>query len=298
MSVFTMPCPAVNQAPGAQSPTTELFDLRTDEGLRHVLRAVQTSGSWDTTAGRRLLAELRRRPVRNAAHVATAVGTVLDRGLVDDVLLAAWLVLRRHGDKVAAAARPWAYVMSSAQRLVLDEVQAQQLLTDDASIRGRTREVLPGVVRPVGSSADDLARALGHEHHAAEASAAEGVVRQVRRHEKPPLLAVQSSPTLSTPLDEREPWFAAFIDLLVRHGADEPVTVVAVDRLADLFAITPVGWWEHTARRDPVLAALGLRPEQCAVLVALLAGSRRYRHNGKHDSLMVAVRHAVEHAGE
>lgn len=39
----------------------------------------------------------------------------MGRGLVDDVLLAAWLVLRRHSDKVLSAARPWAYLMSSAQ---------------------------------------------------------------------------------------------------------------------------------------------------------------------------------------
>lgn len=80
MSRSTLPYPAVNQAPGAQSPTDGV-GLRTDEGLRHVLRAVQTSGSWDASAGRRLLAEVRRRAVRNAAHVATATGTVLDRGL-------------------------------------------------------------------------------------------------------------------------------------------------------------------------------------------------------------------------
>jgi hypothetical protein len=29
-----------------------------------------------------------------------------------------------------------------------------------------------------------------------------------------------------------EPWFVAFIDLLVNHGADRAVTVAAVDRLA------------------------------------------------------------------
>jgi hypothetical protein len=35
-----------------------------------------------------------------------------------------------------------------------------------------------------------------------------------------------------------------FIDLLVAHGADEDVTVAAVDRLADLFPATYVGRWE------------------------------------------------------
>ena len=69
--------------------------------------------------------------------------------------------------------------------------------------------------------------------------------------------------TSSTPLRERERWFVTFIDLLVAHGADEDITVVAVDRLADLFAVTYVGWWEWAARRDPVLASLGLSPDQC-----------------------------------
>jgi len=256
------------------------------------VRAVGQSGSWDHAAGRRLLAEIRRRAVRNAAHVAAATGVAMQRGLIDDVLLAAWLVLRRHRDKVLAAARPWAYLMSSAQRQVIDEIRAQQLLTNTASIRGRAREVLPSIVRPVGSTATDLATALRHEPSDADAGDARPIVRQVRQHVQPPLVA-DSEP--DTPqLGEREPWFAAFIDLLVRYGADRTTTVAAVDRLADLFAATYVGWWEWAARRDPVLARLGLSPDQCGALVALVAGSRRYRHNGKQDSLL-AARIATEH---
>jgi hypothetical protein len=41
------------------------------------------------------------------------------------VVLAARMELHRHGENVMAAARPWAYLMSSAQRQVLDEVRAQ-----------------------------------------------------------------------------------------------------------------------------------------------------------------------------
>jgi hypothetical protein len=70
--------------------------------------------------------------------------------------------------------------------------------------------------------------------------------------------------------------------------------VAAVDRLADLFAATYVGWWEWVARRDPILAQLGLSPDQCGALVALLASSRRYRHSGKQDSLLAAVRTATD----
>ena len=143
------------------SPTDGL-DPRTDDGLRQAVRAVERSGSWDQPAGRRLLAEIRRRAVRNAAHVAALTGAPMGRGLVDDVLLAAWLVLRRHGDKVLSAARAWAYLMSSAQKQVLDEIRAQLLLTNTASIRGRAREVLPSVVRPIGATAADLATALRH----------------------------------------------------------------------------------------------------------------------------------------
>jgi hypothetical protein len=53
--------------------------------------------------GQGLLAEIRRRAVLNAAHVARAVEMPTDRGLVDDVVTAAWIVLRRHSDAVRAA---------------------------------------------------------------------------------------------------------------------------------------------------------------------------------------------------
>jgi hypothetical protein len=280
-----------DRAPGSVSPS-DVLDPRTDEGLRQAVRAVVQSDSWDQPAGRRLLAEIRRRAVRNAAHVAAATGTTMERGLLDDVLLAAWLVLHRHDDKVLAAACPWAYLMSSAQKQVLDEVRAQQLLTNTASIRGRAREILPSTVQPVGSTATDLAAALRHEPSDADAGDAR-IVRQVRHHEQPPLVCGCEPETLQ--LGDREPWFCAFIDLLVTHGADPAVTVAAVDRLADLFTATYVGWWEWAARRDPVLSRLGLTPDQCGALVALVAGSRKYRHNGKHDSLLAAVRIATEH---
>jgi hypothetical protein len=272
---------------------TEPADPRTDKGLRGALRSVQRSGTWETPESHRLLAEVRRRAVRNAAHVASSTGVPMSRGLVDDVLLAAWTVLHRHGDKVLAAERPWAYLMSAAQKNVLDEVRAQQLLTNPASIRGRARGVLPNIVRPVGSTATDLAAALRHEPSDGDAGDARRIVRQVRQHEQPPLVA-GSEPGATPPLCERKSWFAAFIGLLVSHGADQGVAVAAVDRLADLFAATYVGWWEWAARRDPVLAQLGLSPDQCGALVALVAGSRKYRHNGKRDSLLAAVRTATE----
>jgi hypothetical protein len=281
-----------NHAPRFASPSDER-DPRTDEELRKALRAVQRSDSWETPDAQALLAEVRRRGARNAAHVAAATGVELERRIIDDVLLAAWMVLRRHADKVLAAARPWAYLMSSAQKQVLDETRAQQLLTNPASIRGRAREVLPSIVRPVGSTATDLAAAFRHERSDADTGAARRIVRQVRQHEQPPL--VHGSEPDTPQLDEREPWFIAFIDVLVKHGADQAITVPAVDRLADLFAATYVGWWEWAARRDPVLARLGLTPDQSGALVALVAGSRRYRHNDKHDSLLAAVRRATDH---
>jgi hypothetical protein len=290
MSTTTLPhSTGTDLAPRFVSPTDGL-DPRTDDGLCKALRAVEQTGSWETPDGQALLAEVRQRAVRNAAHVAAATGVAVERGLVDDVLLAAWMVLHRHGDKVLAAASPWAYLMSSAQKNVLDEVRAQQLLTNAASIRGRAREVLPSFVSPVGTTATDLATALRHEP--SDDGDARRIVRQVRQHEQPPLVA-GSQPGATPPLHEREPWFAAFIDLLVEHGADRAVTVAAVDRLADLFAATYVGWWEWAARRDPVLAQLGLTPDQCGALVALMAGSRKYRHNSKHDSLLAAVRTAT-----
>jgi hypothetical protein len=164
MSTTTLPhSTGADWATRSASPSDER-DPRTDEELRKALRAVSQSGSWETPDGHALLAEVRRRGARNAAHVAAATGVAMERGLVDDVLLAAWMVLRRHGDTVLAAARPWAYLMSSAQKQVLDEIRAQQLLTNTASIRGRAREALPSIVRPVGSTATDLARRSATNH--------------------------------------------------------------------------------------------------------------------------------------
>jgi hypothetical protein len=294
MSTTTVPHPGTDRAPRIEPPSDGL-DPGTDEGLRQAVGAVGRSGSWDQPAGRRLLGEIRRRAVRNAAHVTASTGVPMSRGLVDDVLLAAWTVLHRHGDKVLAAERPWAYLMSSAQKQVVDEVRAQQLLTDTASIRGRAREVLPGIVRPVGTTASDLAAAFRHESRGEDAGGTERqVVPQIGRHHQAPLVAPPTTATGDEQPAGREAWFVAFVDLLVEHGADKTVTVAAVDRLADLFAVSYVGWWEWAARRDPILAYLGLSPDQCGALVALLAGSRRYRHNGKQDSLLAAVRTGTE----
>ena len=108
---------------------------------------------------------------------------------------------------------------------VLDEVRAQQLLTNPASIRGRAREVLPSVVRRAGTTATDLATALRHEPSGTDTSSPEKVARQIGRREQPPLV-VGSGP--DTPLlDEREAWSTEFIDLLVTHGADKAVAVAA-----------------------------------------------------------------------
>jgi hypothetical protein len=90
MSSSTMPHHATDNGVADIRTRNEAVDPRTGEGLRDALRSVQWSGSWETPEGQRLLAEVRRRAVRNAAHVASATGAVIDRGLVDDVL---W----RHG---------------------------------------------------------------------------------------------------------------------------------------------------------------------------------------------------------
>lgn len=39
---------------------------------------------------------------------------------------------------------------------------------------------------------------------------------------------------------------------------------------------------------------MGLGPDPCGALVTLLAGSRRYWHNGKRDSLLAEVRFATD----
>jgi len=261
------------------------IDVRTDDGLRHALRHVDGARSWEIPAGYELLTEIRRRAVRNAARVSSTTGTAADRGLADDVLSAAWIVLRRNTAEVMNADRPWAYLMYSAQRQVAADATAQQLLTSAGAVRGRARHVLPRRVRLIGAAPAELVVAFRHEPGAGGGS----VVRQVGHHDARPLL---EEPEPSKPLAEREPWYAAFIELLVGYGADDAVTTAAVDRLADLFASTAAGLWEWEARRDPVLAGLGLSANQCGALVALMAGSRQSRHNGKADSLLAATRTA------
>lgn len=291
-----MPTPHVPSCPGGNDDG-DAVDVSTDDGLRHVLGRHSGSAWWDNRLGTAVLTEIRRRAVRNAAHIAATTDTVANRDLVDDVVAAAWIVLREHGGKVASAARPWAYLMSSAQKQALAEVRAQQLLTKTASIRGRAREVLPQVVRPIGSTPVELAVAFRHEPSGDPGdTGSTGVLYQVRRHERTPLQAACSPP--ATHRRQRTSWFVTFIDLLVRHGADRDATIAAVERLADLLSATAAGRWEWAARRDPVLARLGLSPDQCGALVALVAGSRSRRHSSHSDGLLPRPRAARAHAAK
>lgn len=293
MSATTLP-------PNAEAGSADdVGEVQSDEGLRCALRAIEASDTWERQPGPDLVAEIRRRVVRNVTRVASATDTAVNRGLVDDVLLAAWMILREHGMKVVRAERPWAYLMSSAQAQVIDETRAQHLLTNTGAIRGRAREMLPHGVRPVGSTSTDLATAPRHEPCGSglDVTGDALIVSQIGHHQTPPL-AYEPSANRPTPTG-RAPWFRAFVDLLVRFGADRAVTMAAIDRMADLFTSTSVDWqWEWAARRDPVLAGLGLSPEQSSALVALLAGSRQHRHNGKQDSLLAAIRATTENGDQ
>jgi hypothetical protein len=268
------------------------MDLGTDDGLRTALREVLAAGTWDGLTGKRLLNEIRNRAVRHASHVGAVTRERCDRSLVDDLVCAAWAVLDRHARQVMAVARPWAYLMSAARRRVLGEIRAhRQLVSASSSERAAAGGYAPQVVVRVGSSVTDLASAFRHEH--AKDAGARG------RGEIVPLDGRRHADRLTEPAGgacgeaiARAPWYDAFVRLLVGHGADETVTIQAVDHLANLFTHTKRKLWETTARRDPVLARLGLSPDQCGALVALLAGSRRERASGEVDSLLAAVRTA------
>jgi len=265
-------------------------DVRGDEGLRQALRDVSRAGSWDGPAGQWLLREVRERAVRNAAHVASATGVGCDRGLVDDVVAAAWIVLDRHAEQVLATDHPWAYVMSAAQQEVMDEAIADRAVTSRTTASGRNRQhAWSAVVARVGAAAGQVAAAFGHGRVDDGSRERSGVwAPRVGRRGEP--LLVDQQPEGPWRLREREGWYAAFVGLLVEHGADESVTVAAVDHLADLFTVTPRKHWEDAARCDPVLARLGLTPDQCGALVALAAGSRRDREAGRGGGLLGAVR--------
>jgi hypothetical protein len=265
-------------------------DVRADEGLRQALRDVARVGSWDGPAGQWLLREVRERAVRNAAHVASATGVGCDRGLVDDVVAAAWIVLDRYAEQVLATDHPWAYVMSAAQQEVMHEAIADRAVTSPTTTSGRNRQhAWSAVVARVGAAAGQVAAALGHGRVDEGSRERLGIwAPRVGRRGEP--LLVEQPPKGPGRLREREGWYAAFVGLLVEYGADESVTVAAVDHLADLFTATPRKHWEDAARSDPVLVRLGLTPDQCGALVALLAGSRRDREAGRGGGLLGAVR--------
>lgn len=266
----------------------------TDDGLRQALREVVSGGSWDGPAGRRLLRAIRDRAVRNAAHVAAATGALCDRSLVDDVVTAAWVVLYRHTDQVLAAERPWAYTMRAAQQEVMAEALADRAVTSRTTASGRYRQqVWTALVARVGAAAGQVAAALGHGHRgeSPQEPSRAGATGTASRRGQPVLIERPHEPPTSP---DRDAWYAAFIELLVAHGADGPITTAAVDHLANLFTVTPSKQWETTARHDPVLARLGLSPDQASALVALVAGSRRERENGRRGGLLGVVRAAHE----
>lgn len=219
---------------------SDVMDLGTDDGLRAALAEVLAAGTWDGLIGERLLTEIRTRAVRHASHVGAVTRERCDRSLVDDLVCAAWAVLDRHARQVMAVARPWAYLMSAARRRVLGEIRAhRQLVSASSSERAAAGGYAPQVVVRVGSSVTDLASAFRHEH--AKDSGARG------RGEVVPLGSRCLADRLNEPAHgasggpmERTPWYAAFIRLLVDHGADATVTTEAVDHLANLFTHTPV----------------------------------------------------------
>lgn len=244
------------------APNLSVSDVRTDDGLSTALAAVNAARSWEGPAGSMVLEEVRRRAVRVAAHVASKTGVRCDRTLVHDVVAAAWAVLSTQTQQVGAAERRWAYVMSAAGKTVLSEAWGQRHLTSATKARGEARAWMPRHVDPVGVAGTDLDRVL----------------------QQP--LATPAASQVGDPGPAG--MVGEFVDVLVAAGADRATATAAVDRMSELLPNWP-NRWETTARRDPVLADLGLSPDQASALVALLAGSRR---SGRSDGLLAAIRDA------
>lgn len=270
---------------------TAVIDLATDDGLRQALREVTATGAWDSPDGRRLLDEVRLRLVRHAKYAAAASGQRCDRGMVDDLVAAAWAVMDRYPQHVQDVNRPWAYLMAAARRKVMGELRAHhQLVSVSASERAASTGHAPQIVVRVGASASDLAAAFRHEWGT---DTDHGGNKTVSLPRSAPGRLLTEASTVAPPTDRRA-WYTAFVRLLVAYGAGEATTTRAVDHLSVLFTRTKQKLWETAARKDPVLARLGLSPDQCGALVALLAGSRRERTTGRADSLLAAVRAACE----
>ena len=248
------------------APRRGVADVRTDQGLRTALAEVTRSCSWEAQSGVMILDEVRRRGVRLAAHVASRTGARGDRGLVDDVVASAWTVMSTQTDQVLGADRPWSYVMAAAGRMVRAEAWSQRFLTSPTRVRGEARGWMPRHVDAIGATAQELESLPGRGH-------------------------LDASPIDVDHAPPRCGWLDAFVSVLVNAGADPASTAAAVDRVSEVLTSVDSHRWETAARRDPVLAGLGLSPVQGGALVALMSGSRR---SGRSDSLLVAVRAAHE----
>jgi hypothetical protein len=99
--------------------------------------------------------------------------------------------------------------------------------------------VLPRHIARLVSAAAEVATALRHEPSGPRTdSATSGHIVRPSRPGRPLVAATTAQPSTAAQSPRPAPVLAAFVDLLVDHGANQAVTVAALDRLADLVPVT------------------------------------------------------------
>lgn len=220
---------------------------------------IPADGGWSGPLGRRLLDVLSERCERLAVVVERRSGQPADPHRAADLTSRAWELLATRPHLVCGAANPWGYLTQCLVTAGVNAAVAERLLVRYVAIQGG------GVPTTVS-----LHR-IGQEMDAVDRATADNGVRVDAAH---------LTARWDTALRQRH------ADL-VSAGAPPRVTATAVDRVVDLVATHRNGHGEAAAKRDRVLAQLGLSPSQASALVALVAGTRR---GGSRESLWVRRR--------
>lgn len=216
-----------------------------------------SEGGWSGVMGQRLLAAVSQHCVGWAVWVERRCCLPPDPHRRDDLASRAWEVMKTHRDKIIAARNPWGYVTRAVLNAGRNAALADALLTSSSTVQGGC---VAGAFPAARLGADADLRDVDHVSVAVEVESEIGVAggswgAGLRRvHEE-----------------------------LVAAGAPPETTSVAIDRVVDLAGWARRGWREAAVKEDPIMrTVLGLSPEQCTLLLALVAGPRR---GGVEESL-------------
>lgn len=216
-----------------------------------------SEGGWSGDLGRRLLAVVSEHCAGWSVWVERRCGLPPDPHRRDDLASRAWEVMATHRDKIITAGNPWGYVTRAVLHAGRNAALADALLTSSITVQGGC---VAGAF-PAARLGEDVDLRADVDHSGA-VEVDEGTGRTCRSWEA---------------------GLRRVYEELVGARAPPEATSVAIDRVVVLAGWARRGWREAAVKEDPVLrTVLGLSPEQCTLLLALVAGPRR---GGVQESL-------------